>query len=166
MSRVLRDYKSKILSIDGMVGEREKLRETGCSLVFTNGCFDIMHTGHVDYLSFARSQGDALVVGLNSDSSVKRNKGEHRPIVRERDRAHVLAALEAVDYVVIFDDDEPENIVSSILPDVLVKGEDWSHYVSGREVVEKNGGKVVLAKMVEGQSSTDIITRIRSSPDV
>jgi len=166
MTRTFRNYESKILSVEEMVAERENLKQKKLSLVFTNGCFDIIHTGHVDYLSFARSQGDALVVGLNSDASVKRNKGEHRPIVEEQDRARVLAALECVDYVVMFDEDEPAEIISKILPDVLVKGEDWSHYVSGRDVVEKNGGKVVLAKMVEGRSTTDIIGKIRSTPDV
>ncbi len=166
MTDNFRDYKSKILSVEEMMEKRKDLQKENRSLVFTNGCFDIIHTGHVDYLSFARSQGDALVVGLNSDSSVKRNKGEHRPIVQEQDRARVVAALECVDYVVMFDEDEPADIIGRILPDILVKGEDWSHYVSGRDVVEKNGGKVVLAKMIEGRSTTDIIGKIRSTPDV
>ena len=139
---------------------RAEWRNEGQSVVFTNGCFDILHAGHVDYLAFARRQGDILVVGLNSDASVKRNKGEHRPINNQDDRAYVLAALEAVDFVVIFDDDEPKNIIGEIIPDILVKGEDWAHYVSGREIVEANGGKVVLAKMVEGRSTTNTIEKI------
>ncbi len=158
----MREAETKILTLAQMVETRAQLRKENRALVFTNGCFDIIHSGHVSYLAFARSQGDALVVGLNSDASVRRNKGESRPIVDERDRAIVLAALESVDYVVIFDQDEPADIIAEILPDVLVKGADWSHYVSGREVVESNGGKVVLAQMVEGRSSTDIIGRIRS----
>ncbi|MCK5849503.1 MAG: D-glycero-beta-D-manno-heptose 1-phosphate adenylyltransferase [Kiritimatiellae bacterium] len=156
----MRTTKSKIFSRDDMQAERARLREAGKILVFTNGCFDILHPGHVDYLSFARNQGDALLVGINSDDSVRRNKGDLRPIVEESDRAHVLAALECVDYVVLFDEDEPIDLISTILPDVLVKGEDWAHYVSGREIVEKNGGKVVLAKMVPDRSTTNIINKI------
>lgn len=146
-----------------MLEVRETLRVEGRTLVFTNGCFDILHAGHVDYLSFARKQGDALIVGLNSDASVKRNKGEDRPINNEDDRAYVLAALEAVDYVVIFDDDEPAPLIADIIPDILVKGEDWAHYVSGREIVEANGGRVVLARLVEGRSTTSVIDRILST---
>lgn len=129
-------------------------------LVFTNGAFDILHRGHVAYLAFARSQGDALVVGLNSDASVRRNKGDKRPINPEQDRAHVLLGLRAVDFVVIFDEDEPRTIIEAILPAVLVKGKDWSHYVSGRDIVEGNGGAVVLADMVEGRSTTNTVDRI------
>jgi D-beta-D-heptose 7-phosphate kinase/D-beta-D-heptose 1-phosphate adenosyltransferase len=147
-----------------MVTERDRIRKKGGMLVFTNGCFDILHPGHVDYLSFARNQGDALVVGLNSDASVRLNKGPSRPIVPERDRALVLAALESVDYVVIFDEKEPAALIGELLPDVLVKGEDWKHYVSGREAVEAAGGRVVLAPLVPGRSTTDIIGRIRGCP--
>jgi rfaE bifunctional protein nucleotidyltransferase chain/domain len=150
----------KILSADAMCRERERLRAAGRTLVFTNGCFDILHAGHVNYLAFARSQGDALLVGLNSDASVHRNKGPQRPIVPQADRARVLAGLESVDYVTVFDEDEPAALIGRILPDVLVKGEDWAHYVSGRDVVERNGGKVVLAKLVPGKSTTDFVGRI------
>ncbi len=156
----MRDVTEKILSTEAMQAARENLKDAGKTLVFTNGCFDILHAGHVDYLAFSRRQGDALVVGLNSDASVKRNKGNDRPINNEDDRAFVLAALECIDFVVIFDEDEPAPLIDTIIPDVLVKGEDWAHYVSGRETVEANGGKVVLAKMVEGKSTTDTITRI------
>jgi len=159
----MRDPKEKVLTREAMLDARAALREAGKTLVFTNGCFDILHAGHVDYLSFARQQGDALVIGLNSDASVKRNKGEDRPINGQDDRAYVLAALEVVDYVVIFDDDEPAPLIADIIPDILVKGEDWAHYVSGREVVEANGGKVVLAKLVEGRSTTGVIDRILST---
>lgn len=160
----MRNPENKILSVEQMQTERARLREEGKCLVFTNGCFDLLHTGHTTYLKFAREQGDALVVGLNSDASVHRNKGATRPILPERERALVLAALEMVDYVVLFDEDEPAPLVEQLLPDVLVKGEDWAHYVSGREVVEANGGRVVLAKLVEGRSTTSIIERIRSLP--
>jgi rfaE bifunctional protein nucleotidyltransferase chain/domain len=158
----MRDYKSKIVTPEQMQNERQRLRAEGRSLVFTNGCFDILHPGHVDYLAFARAQGDALVIGMNSDASVQRNKGPQRPIVPEADRARVLAALESVDYVVLFDEDEPAELIGQILPDVLVKGEDWAHYVSGREAVEAAGGRVVLAPLVEGRSITNFIERIRS----
>lgn len=159
----MREAAQKILTIDSLLDERERLRESKRALVFTNGCFDILHTGHADYLAFARRQGDALIVGVNSDASVKRNKGPKRPVNDEHDRALVLAALEAVDYVVIFDDDEPAPIIEKILPDVLVKGEDWAHYVSGREAVERAGGKVVLAPLVKGKSTTNLIERILES---
>jgi D-beta-D-heptose 7-phosphate kinase/D-beta-D-heptose 1-phosphate adenosyltransferase len=150
----------KILSVEEMRGERERLAAEGKTLVFTNGCFDILHRGHVTYLAFARNQGDALVVGLNTDASVRVNKGDDRPINSEEDRAFVLGSLRAVDYVVLFGDDEPKEIIARILPQVLVKGKDWAHYVSGREVVEANGGRVVLADMVEGRSTTNTIQRI------
>jgi D-beta-D-heptose 7-phosphate kinase/D-beta-D-heptose 1-phosphate adenosyltransferase len=152
--------KPKILSIDEMRQERDRLDKTHKQLVFTNGCFDILHRGHVTYLAFARDQGDALVVGVNSDQSVRQNKGDNRPINNEQDRAYVLASLRCVDYVVIFDEKEPKDLIAKILPHVLVKGKDWAHYVSGREVVEANGGRVVLADMVEGRSTTNVIDKI------
>jgi rfaE bifunctional protein nucleotidyltransferase chain/domain len=142
--------------------ERDRLHVEGKKLVFTNGCFDILHRGHAQYLAFARTQGDALVVGLNSDASVHRAKGPTRPVNAEQDRAFVLGSLRAVDYVVIFDEDEPRDLISKILPDVLVKGKDWAHYVSGRDIVESHGGKVVLADMVEGKSTTATIERLRA----
>jgi rfaE bifunctional protein nucleotidyltransferase chain/domain len=151
------------MTLDAMLEVRQRLKQDGRALVFTNGCFDILHTGHTQYLSFARNQGDALVVGLNSDASVQKAKGPERPVNPQDDRAQVLAALESVDYVVIFDDDEPASIIEKILPDVLVKGEDWAHYVSGRDAVEQNGGKVVLAPLVKGKSTTDTISRMKDS---
>jgi len=156
----MRTLESKIMSKEQMRIERIRLKEQGKRVSFTNGCFDILHSGHVSYLQFARQQADALILGINSDASVRRNKGENRPIVCQEDRARVLAALECVDYVVIFDEDEPRNLIAELLPDVLVKGEDWAHYVSGREEVEAAGGKVVLAKLIEGRSTTNIIERI------
>jgi len=153
------DY-PKVLSVEEMRVERDRLVAEGKALVFTNGCFDILHRGHVTYLTFARNQGDALVVGLNTDASVRANKGNNRPINSEEDRAFVLGSLRAVDYLVLFGDDEPKEIIARILPQVLVKGRDWAHYVSGREVVESHGGRVVLADMVEGRSTTNTIERI------
>ncbi len=159
----MRKPSDKIQTRAEMVTARDALRSNGKSLVFTNGCFDILHVGHVDYLTFSRAQGDALLVGVNSDASVKRNKGEGRPINSEQDRATVLSALESVDYVVIFNEDEPAEMIAEIIPDVLVKGADWAHYVSGRETVESHGGKVVLAQMVEGRSTTSTIDKILST---
>ena len=156
----MRNYRSKILTKEAMAEARVRLKENQQCVVFTNGCFDILHRGHVAYLNFAREQGDVLVLGMNSDASVRRNKGKDRPIHCEQDRAEVLAALECVDYVVLFDEDEPVLLIEALLPDVLVKGEDWAHYVSGREAVEAAGGKVVLAKMVEGRSTTGTIEKI------
>ena len=150
----------KLLSIEEMAEERARLRSEGKKLVFTNGCFDILHIGHATYLSWARSLGDALVVAINSDSSVRRIKGPKRPIVPQDDRAALLLALRCVDYVVFFDDDTPVGAISAIVPDILVKGKDWAHYVSGRDVVEANGGRVVLADMVPGLSTTNIVKRI------
>jgi D-beta-D-heptose 7-phosphate kinase/D-beta-D-heptose 1-phosphate adenosyltransferase len=139
---------------------RDSLHAAGKQLVFTNGCFDILHRGHVTYLAYARAQGDALCVGLNSDASVRRNKGEKRPINSEQDRAWVIGSLRTVDYVVIFDEDEPKELIGALLPHVLIKSRDWAHYVSGREIVEAHGGRVVLADLVEGKSTTGTIERI------
>jgi rfaE bifunctional protein nucleotidyltransferase chain/domain len=150
----------KVMSVAEVRAERDRLKAAGKTLVFTNGCFDILHRGHVAYLTFARNQGDALVVGLNSDASVKTNKGDKRPVNPAEDRALVLGALKAVDFVVVFDEKEPKDLIARVLPDVLVKGKDWAHYVSGREIVEANGGRVVLADLVEGRSTTNTIGRI------
>ena len=152
----------RILTPEQTRQERDRLHAEGKKLVFTNGCFDILHRGHAQYLAFARAQGDALVVGLNSDASVHRAKGPTRPVNAEQDRAFVLGSLRPVDYVVIFDEDEPRDLISKILPDVLVKGNDWAHYVSGRDIVESHGGKVVLAEMVKGKSTTATIERLRA----
>jgi len=152
----------RILTPEQARQERDRLHAEEKKLVFTNGCFDILHRGHTQYLAFARAQGDALVVGLNSDASVRRAKGPTRPVNTEQDRAFVLGSLRAVDFVVIFDEDEPRDLISQILPDVLVKGKDWAHYVSGRDIVEAHGGKVVLADMVEGKSTTATLERLRA----
>jgi len=156
----MRSSEEKILTPATARAWRDRLVAEGKELVFTNGCFDILHRGHVTYLQFARRQGDALVVGLNSDASVRAIKGDLRPIHSEDDRAFVLAGLECVDAVVIFSGDEPKELIGQILPQILVKGKDWAHYVSGREVVEANGGRVVLAEMVENRSTTGTIEKI------
>lgn len=153
-------FEGRILDAAAMRAERDRLHAAGRTLVFTNGCFDLLHAGHVTYLEYARAQGDALCIGLNSDASVRRNKGPLRPIVAQEHRARLLACLRCVDYVVVFDEDEPRDLIAAILPDVLVKGRDWAHYVSGRDVVEAHGGRVVLADMVPGLSTTAIVGKI------
>lgn len=133
----------------------------GGRLVFTNGCFDIIHPGHVDYLERARSMGACLVVGLNSDASVRRLKGESRPVNDQQSRARVLAALQCVDYVVIFDQDTPLELIRAVRPDVLVKGGDWSvECIVGREIVEAAGGEVLSIPLLAGHSTTATVERI------
>jgi rfaE bifunctional protein nucleotidyltransferase chain/domain len=138
-----------------------RLKVEGKKIVFTNGCFDILHVGHVRYLKKAKSLGDILIIGINTDRSVKTIKGEKRPIVPEKERAEVLSALEFVDYVVFFDDPDPLALIVALKPDVLVKGADWSKArIIGREAVENLGGRVVRIPMVPGASSTGLIEKI------
>lgn len=130
-------------------------------VVFTNGCFDLIHAGHLDYLKKAKEMGDVLIVGLNSDSSVKRIKGEKRPLLKEDERYFLVSNLKPVDYVLIFEEDTPEKIINELIPDVLVKGADWSiENIVGRETVEKNGGVVKTIEFVNNQSTSKIITDI------
>jgi rfaE bifunctional protein nucleotidyltransferase chain/domain len=160
---VLLDQKSKIqpiANIKDIVTER-KMR--GEKIVFTNGCFDLLHVGHVRYLREARSHGDCLLIGLNSDYSIRAIKGEKRPILPQEQRAEVLAALEFVDLVVIFDETDPLRLISLVQPDVLAKGADWKYdQIIGREIVEQNGGQVVRIALVPDMSTTTIINLILS----
>jgi len=134
----------------------------GKKIVFVNGCFDIIHVGHIRYLKEARSYGDCMIVAINSDSSIKQLKGEHRPIIIQEQRAEVLASLECVDYVTIFNDLTPINLIKLIKPDFLIKGEDWKHEeIVGKDFVESYDGKVIRIKLVEGISTTKIIEKIR-----
>lgn len=152
---------NKIKIIGELIEALNDHRNKGERIVFTNGCFDILHIGHIEYLKFSRLQGDVLVVGLNSDRSVRSLKGPKRPFVSENERARLLAALEGVAYVVLFDEATPESLIKMIRPDVLVKGEDWADAgVVGREFVESYGGKVVLAPFVKGMSTTNLVSRI------
>jgi D-beta-D-heptose 7-phosphate kinase/D-beta-D-heptose 1-phosphate adenosyltransferase len=153
----------KIKTLDEIVLIRQRLRSEGKKLVFTNGCFDILHAGHVRYLNEARALGDALVLGLNSDESVRVLKGEGRPIVPEDERAEVLAALACIDFIFVFDDLTPQRVIDAIVPDILVKGADWGiSEIVGRETVEKAGGSVRNIPLVEGTSTTNIIHKILS----
>jgi D-beta-D-heptose 7-phosphate kinase/D-beta-D-heptose 1-phosphate adenosyltransferase len=154
--------KDKILSIEEMLVERERLRSEGARLVFTNGVFDLLHVGHVRYLAQARALGDALVVAINSDRTVRELKGPNRPIFDQKERAEILAALRAVDYVVVFDNVSPRSLIAELLPDVLVKGGDYQlDEIHGREEVEAAGGKVISLPFVDGASTTTLIERIR-----
>ena len=140
-------------------------RRAGRRVVFTNGVFDILHPGHIRYLRQARALGDVLVVGLNGDASVRRNKGPERPINSQDERAEILAALEPVDAVVIFDEDTPDQIIKAVQPDVLVKGADWvEDAIVGRDTVEARGGQVVLVPVEQGFSTSAIVEKIKALP--
>jgi len=148
-------------SRERLIEERERLRAAGKRVVFTNGCFDLLHPGHVRYLAAARALGDVLIVALNSDRSVRELKGPTRPILTEAERTEVLAALASVDYVTIFDEPTPRSLIAGLLPDVLVKGGDWGvSEIVGREEVEAAGGITQSLAFVEGCSTSEIIARI------
>ena len=151
----------KIVTLEDLVTRLVRIRKSGQKIVFTNGCFDIMHVGHVRYLAEARSQGDMLIVGLNSDGSMRTIKGDKRPIVGQAHRAEVLASLGCVDCVVLFEEPDPLRLIQTIKPDVLVKGEDWAaDAIIGAEDVKARGGKIVRISFVEKASTTGIIQTI------
>jgi len=151
-------------SIDAASQLAQQVHARGGTVVFTNGVFDLLHPGHVRYLQDARALGDALIVGLNSDRSVRSNKGRERPITPETERAEILLALECVDAVAIFDDDTPAEIIKRVQPDVLVKGADWGpDNIVGRDTVEARGGRVVRMPLSEGYSTTDLLRRARKN---
>ena len=150
-----------ILSIDRFKPIRKRLREDGKKLVFTNGCFDILHIGHIRLLEWAKAAGDKLLVGLNSDSSTRRLKGNGHPILPQDERAEILSSLACVDYVIIFDEDTPQNLINEIIPDILVKGGDYKpEEIVGRETVENAGGKLLIFPIVENHSTTEIIETV------
>jgi rfaE bifunctional protein nucleotidyltransferase chain/domain len=150
------------LSLPDLLAVRSRWRASGSKVVFTNGCFDLLHAGHVRLLEAARAEGDLLVVGLNSDASVKRLKGPSRPVVPEAERAEALLALEAVDQVVVYGEDTPRETIAALLPDVLVKGADWAaDAIVGRAEVEGAGGRVVRVDLVEGRSTSALLEQIR-----
>ena len=153
---------SKLKSAAALSGILQKLRSKGRKVVFTNGCFDILHPGHVSYLERASRMGDVLVIGLNSDRSVKAIKGRGRPINMERDRAYVLSALSFVDYVVSFGEDTPERIIRKLKPDVLVKGGDWKlKEIVGGDFVRSRGGRVASIKFLKGYSTSSLIEKMK-----
>ncbi len=153
----------KIYKLDSFLKKREELRGESKKLVFSNGCFDLVHLGHIDYLEKARNLGDFLVLGLNSDKSVKALKGDMRPIIDEVSRSRLMAGLEFIDAVILFDEITPEHLINAILPDILVKGDDYSiEDIVGADVVIKNGGKVKTISLVDGYSTSKIINKIKS----
>jgi rfaE bifunctional protein nucleotidyltransferase chain/domain len=151
------DAVSPILNRAELVEQRRRWARDGKRVVFTNGCYDLLHPGHIRLLEQARSLGDVLILALNSDASVRRFKGNSRPVIGEAERAELTAALQAVDAVTIFDEDTPRELIAEVLPDVLVKGADWSHFVAGREEVEAAGGRVVNLPLEPGLSTTNIV---------
>ncbi|MBW1896261.1 MAG: D-glycero-beta-D-manno-heptose 1-phosphate adenylyltransferase [Deltaproteobacteria bacterium] len=151
----------KLIELEELAEKVRALRKAGKTIVFTNGCFDLLHVGHVRYLEAAKTEGDILVVGVNSDQSVQLIKGPRRPVVPENERSEVLASLGCVDYVTIFDDPDPLAVIKLLRPDVLVKGADWPEDgIVGKQVVEENGGRVVRVPLAEGASSTRLIERV------
>jgi D-beta-D-heptose 7-phosphate kinase/D-beta-D-heptose 1-phosphate adenosyltransferase len=154
-----------ILTIEEAILRFGREKRNGRRVVFTNGCFDLLHPGHIGSLEQARALGDTLIVGLNSDASVRQLKGAGRPVLPERERAEILAALESVDAVVIFDQSTPREVIARLLPDMLVKGGDWpGDRIVGREEVEAAGGRVVSIPVVPGYSTTEILRKIREGP--
>jgi rfaE bifunctional protein nucleotidyltransferase chain/domain len=151
----------RIVELDELLAMRREWRHYGTKVAFTNGCFDLIHRGHVEYLQKARELADVLVVGLNTDDSVQRLKGPNRPILPQEDRATILAAFECVDYVVLFDEDTPFNLIRALAPEVLAKGEDYQiDEIVGHDIVQAAGGKVVRIPLTAGRSTSQIIARI------
>ena len=154
----------QVVSREELLQLREQWRAEGSKVVFTNGCFDLLHPGHVRLMDHARSHGDKLIVAVNSDKSVSDLKGPTRPILPEHERAELLASLEAVDAVTVFSEETPCPLLEKLLPDVLVKGADWSHWIAGREIVEEAGGEVFPLPVEPGYSTTDVVDTILARP--
>ncbi len=160
----LNKINSKIFSLDDLKNQVNAWKQAGEEVVFTNGCFDIIHRGHIEVLAQTADLGDRLIIGLNSDTSIQKLKGEDRPIIDEQARSILLAALNFVDAVILFPEDTPINLISTLLPDVLAKGGDYEiETIVGHEIVQNNGGKVKLVPFVDGFSSTTIIEKIKNS---
>jgi D-glycero-beta-D-manno-heptose 1-phosphate adenylyltransferase len=145
-----------------LIAARAEWKRAGKTVVFTNGCYDLLHPGHIRLLEQARSLGDLLILALNSDASVRRMKGPSRPLIPEQDRAELAAHLEAVDAVTLFDEDTPRELIAAVLPDILIKGADWAHFIAGREEVEAAGGRVLTVALEPGYSTTGIVEQILS----
>lgn len=143
-----------------LIEQRLRWQRDNQTVVFTNGCYDLLHPGHIRLLEQAHSLGDKLILALNSDTSVRRFKGPSRPLLTQEERAAIAAALEAVDAVVFFGEDTPRELIAAILPDILIKGADWSHFIAGKEEVENSGGKVMTVTLEPGYSTTNIVERI------
>jgi len=160
----LKTLNSKVYNLDALTTQVEQWKLASNKVVFTNGCFDIIHRGHIEVLARTADLGDKLVIGLNSDQSIQKLKGENRPIIDEQSRAILLAALSFVDAIVLFSEDTPLKLINALLPDVLAKGGDYEiETIVGHEIVQKNGGKVKLVPFLDGFSSTTIIDKIKKS---
>tara|TARA_B110000014_G_C19985231_1_gene510193 strand:+ start:233 stop:724 length:492 start_codon:yes stop_codon:yes gene_type:complete len=160
----LKNIKSKIYSLSDLKIQSDKWKENGEKIVFTNGCFDLVHRGHIEVLANTADLGDRLIIGLNSDSSIKNLKGENRPIINETSRAILLSSLQFVDAIVFFSDETPLNLIKTLIPDILAKGGDYKVTdIAGNEVVLENGGEVILVPFINGFSSTNIIEKIKES---
>jgi rfaE bifunctional protein nucleotidyltransferase chain/domain len=161
MGTVVLEFKMGVFyTRDELVEARRQWKQAGKTVVFTNGCYDILHPGHVRLLEHARSLGDILILALNTDSSVQRLKGPSRPLIREDERAELACGLEAVDAVTLFDEDTPRELIAEVLPDVLIKGADWAHFIAGREEVEAAGGRVIALPLEPGYSTTNMVDEI------
>src|SRR5690242_11856056 len=145
---------------DELIRQREQWRREGKTVVFTNGCYDLLHPGHIRLLEQARSMGDILILALNTDDSVRRLKGPTRPLMSEQDRADMALELECVDAVTLFNEDTPRELIAAVLPDILIKGADWAHFIAGREEVEAAGGKVMALALEPGYSTTGMVEEI------
>ena len=155
---------ASLYSRDELLRQRALWKQQGKTVVFTNGCYDLLHPGHIRLLERCRSMGDVLILALNSDAGVRRMKGPSRPILCERERAEMAGDLESVDAVVLFDEETPRELIAALLPDVLVKGADWSHFIAGREEVEAAGGLVVALELQPGYSTTNLVDILNSQP--
>jgi len=153
---------SKIFTRAGLIAARAQWRQDGKTVVFTNGCYDILHPGHIRLLESARSLGDILILALNTDLSVQRLKGPNRPLLNQVERAALASSLSAVDAVTFFDEDTPRELIAAVLPDILIKGADWAHFIAGREEVEAAGGRVLALPLEPGYSTTGIVEEILS----
>jgi rfaE bifunctional protein nucleotidyltransferase chain/domain len=149
-----------IFTREQLIDRRLEWKRAAKTVVFTNGCYDILHPGHIRLLESARSLGDILILALNTDASVQRLKGPTRPLVSQNERAELAAALEAVDAVTFFDEDTPRELIAAVLPDILIKGADWAHFIAGREEVEAAGGKVLALPLEPGYSTTGILDEV------
>jgi len=150
----------RIYTREQLIAARKEWKRAGQKVVFTNGCYDILHPGHIRLLETARSLGDILILALNTDASVQRLKGPTRPLIPETERAELVAALEAVDAVTLFDEETPRELIAAVLPDVLAKGADWAHFIAGREEVEAAGGQVLALPLEPGYSTTNILDEV------
>ena len=160
----LNKIKNKIFTLEELKTQVESWKNSGEKVVFTNGCFDIVHRGHIEVLAQTADLGDRLIIGLNSDTSIQKLKGKNRPIIEEQSRAILLAVLSFVDAVILFSEETPINLISTLLPDVLAKGGDYEiETIVGHEIVQNNGGEVILVPFVDGFSSTIIIDKIKNS---